>query len=75
VGFVVVLHVMVVHVMVLFVVVGAVALLFFEFLTTLACLFAVFAMALDRVAHFILCRVNTLFASRAPFVPIIGADW
>jgi hypothetical protein len=32
-------------------------------------------MALDRVAHFILCRVNALFASRAPFVPIIGAGW
>jgi hypothetical protein len=75
VGFVVVLHVMVFHVMVLFPVVGAIAPLLLKLLMAFMCLSTVFAVALDSIVEPILCRANAPFTSRAPFVPIIRANW
>jgi hypothetical protein len=75
--FVVVFHFVMVHIMimVLAAIFGAFASHLFELIATVASLFAVFAVALNRVAKSFLCGVNALFATHASLVTVIGACW
>jgi len=65
----------VVVVMVFVVVVVATTLYFFELLTALVGLFAVLAVALDRVAQLVLCLVNLPFTFFVSVVSVVGPCW
>jgi hypothetical protein len=65
----------VVVVMVFVVVVVATTLYFFELLAAFVRLSAVLAVALDRVAQFVLCLVDLSFTCIMSVVSVLGAYW
>ncbi len=64
---------LIVVVVMVFVVVPATTLYFLELVAALAGLFAVLAVALDRVAQFVLGLVNLIFTCIMPVVSILRA--